>query len=277
MDPITTFFRNYWNAGIEILLISIACYRTYLFFRGTRGAKIATKLVTFFIVMTLISQLLNLMVISWLLRSLTAFIAIALVVIFQPELRRILGGLSRGRLFVSTAEKQKTIDVIIEAAFELSSRQIGALVAIERHTGSRRGIRSFAEGGVELDSKVSKELLLTIFSSKTPMHDGGVIISGDRLLAAGCTFPVSQRDDLDYTFGQRHRAGLGLSEELDVVAIVVSEQTGDISICGHGRIERGFRLGQLETRLSELLLQVDGQPEPSVERAHSRAEVGSLN
>jgi diadenylate cyclase len=274
MDSITTFIRNNWNAGIEILLLTVAIYYAYLYFRGTRGARILTGLAIVFIVLTLVSQLLNLTVISWLLRSLSAFIAIALVVIFQPELRRVMTELGSGRLFFASAtQKKETIDVITETVFELSNRQVGALIAIERDTG----IRSFAESGVNLDSEISQELLLTIFYPKTPLHDGGVIIREERIQAAACVFPVSQREDLDRTFGLRHRAGLGISEESDAVAIVVSEETGHISICYRGRIERGFKVGQFEKRLSELLLQADDQTETGSEKPLSHTEAGPVD
>lgn len=271
MDLITTFIRNNWNAGIEILLLTVAIYYAYLYFRGTRGARILTGVAIVFIVLTLVSQLLNLTVISWLLRSLSAFIAIALVVIFQPELRRVMTELGSGRLFFASAtQKKETIDIITETVFELSNRQVGALIAIERDTG----IRSFAESGVNLDSEISQELLLTIFYPKTPLHDGGVIIREERIQAAACVFPVSQREDLDRTFGLRHRAGLGISEESDAVAIVVSEETGHISICYRGRIERGFKVGQFEKRLSELLLQADDQTETDSEKTLPHTEAG---
>jgi diadenylate cyclase len=249
-NAIIDFFLNYWNAAIEILLLAIAIYYGYLYFRGTRGAKVLTGLAILFITLTLVSQILNLTVISWLLRSLTAFLAIALVVIFQPELRRALAELGSSQFFSSTTQKKETIDVLTEAVFELSNKQIGALLAIERDTA----IRSFAESGVNIDCEMSQELLLTIFFPKTPLHDGGVIIRNDRIIAAACIFPVSQREDLNRTLGLRHRAGLGITEESDAIAVVVSEETGNISICHRGKIERGFKPGQFEKRLSELLL-----------------------
>ncbi len=262
-DFLFQFLKNYWNAGIEILLLAVAIYYGYLFFRGTRGAKVLTGLAILFILLTLVSQLLNLTVIAWLLRSLTAFLAIALVVIFQPELRRALAELGSSRIFASPSQKKETIDLITETVFELASRQIGALIAIEKDTA----IRNFAESGVNLDCEISPELLLTIFFPKTPLHDGGVIIRNDRISAAACIFPVSQREDLDRTLGLRHRAGLGITEESDAIAIVVSEENGGISICSRGKIERGFRPGQFEKRLSELLLldQAPAEPDESDE------------
>src|ERR1700738_466008 len=253
INAILDLLENYWNAAIEILLLAVAIYYGYLYFRGTRGAKVLTGLAILFITLTLVSQILNLTVISWLLRSLTAFLAIALVVIFQPELRRALAELGSSQFFSSATQKKETIDVITEAVFELASRQIGALLAIERDTA----IRSFAESGVNIDCDMSQELLLTIFFPKTPLHDGGIVIRDDRIIAAACIFPVSQREDLDRTFGLRHRAGLGITEESDAIAIVVSEETGNISVCHRGKIERGFKPGNLEKRLAELLLRGD--------------------
>jgi diadenylate cyclase len=249
-NPLLQFLSANWTAGIEILLLAVSIYYGYLYFRGTRGAKVFTGLAILFIFLTLVSQILNLTVISWLLRSLTAFIAVALVVIFQPELRRALAELGSNHFFSSARQNRETIDIVADAVFELANKQLGALIAIERDTG----IRSFAESGVNLDCEISQELLLTIFFPKTPLHDGGIIIRDDRIIAAACIFPVSQREDLDRTFGLRHRAGLGITEESDAIAIVVSEETGNISVCHRGKIERGFKPGNLEKRLAELLL-----------------------
>jgi diadenylate cyclase len=252
-NPLLQFLSANWTAGIEILLLAVSIYYGYLYFRGTRGAKVFTGLAILFIFLTLVSQILNLTVISWLLRSLTAFIAVALVVIFQPELRRALAELGSSHFFSSARQNRETIDIVADAVFELANKQLGALIAIERDTG----IRSFAESGVNLDCEISQELLLTIFFPKTPLHDGGIIIRDDRIIAAACIFPVSQREDLDRTFGLRHRAGLGITEESDAIAIVVSEETGNISVCHRGKIERGFKPGNLEKRLAELLLRGD--------------------
>ena len=239
IDAILEFLQNYWNAAIEIAFLAMAIYYGYLYFRGTRGAKVLTGLAILFITLTLVSQILNLTVISWLLRSLTAFLAIALVVIFQPELRRALAELGSSQFFSSATQKKETIDVITDAVFELASKQTGALLAIERDTA----IRSFAESGVNIDCEISQELLLTIFFPKTPLHDGGVIIRNDRIIAAACIFPVSQREDLDRTLGLRHRAALGITEESDAIAIVVSEETGNISICHRGKSNAGLSPG----------------------------------
>lgn len=250
LEAITDFLGKYAGPGIEILILTVVIYYTYLYFRGTRGAKVLTGLLILLLTLTLASQLLQLQVIYWLIRSFTAFLAIALVVIFQPELRRALAALGSQHIFSSPTQSRETVELLAETAFELSNRQFGALIAIEKETN----IASLADTGVTLDCEVSPELLVTIFHPKTPLHDGGVIIRNDRILSAACVFPLSQRHDLDRNLGLRHRAGLGISEESDAIAIVVSEETGIVSICCRGRVERNFDPDTFKKRLSQLLL-----------------------
>jgi len=249
MGSILEFAHDNWRSGIEISILWVVIYYAYLYFRGTRGAKVLTGLALIVLTFTLVSQLLHLAVITSLIRSLTAFLALALVVIFQPELRRALAALGSHHIFSTASQSRETLEIITEAVFELSNRQFGALIAIERDTN----IRVFAESGVNIDCDLSSELVLTIFQPKTPLHDGGLIIRNDRILAAACIFPVSQREDLDRNLGLRHRAGLGISDESDAIAIVVSEETGIVSICHRGRIERNFDPESLKRRLSRLL------------------------
>lgn len=240
-----------WRSAVEILLLSVGIYYGYLYFRGTRGAKVLTGLAIVFLTLTLISQLLNLVVIGWIIRSFSVFLAIALVVIFQPELRRGLAELGGHPIFSLTSEKRETVHDLIEAVTQLASKQFGALIAIERDTS----IRVYEETGVLVDADFSVELMLTIFHPKAALHDGGVIVRNGRIAAAACIFPVSQRETLDRSLGLRHRAGLGLTEESDAVAVIVSEETGNISICHRRRIERGFTPETFHKRISEILLQ----------------------
>src|SRR6185369_9480779 len=198
-----------------------------------------------FLTLTLISTLLNLVVIGWIVRSLSAFLALASVVIFQPELRRALAEVGGHPIFSLTSEKRETVHDIAEAVTQLANKQFGALIAIERDTS----IRVYEETGVVIDSHFSVELLLTIFHPKAALHDGGVIA------AAACIFPVSQRETLDRSLGLRHRAGLGITEESDAIAVIVSEETGGISICHRRRIERNFTPETFRKRISEILLQ----------------------
>ena len=244
------FVGDHWRDGVEIGILWVVIYYSYLYFRGTRGAKVLTGLLVLLLSMILLSKLLELQVIYWLIRSFTAFLAIALVVIFQPELRRALAALGSQHIFATVTQKRETIEILVEATFELSNRQLGALIALERETN----IHAFAESGVTVDSELSTELLVTIFHPRTPLHDGGLILRNDRILAAACIFPVSQRHDLDRNLGLRHRAGLGITEESDAIAIVVSEETGKVSICHRGRIERDFDPDDFKRRLSQLLL-----------------------
>ena len=239
-----------WRSAFEILLLSVVIYYGYLYFRGTRGAKVLTGLAIIFLTLTLISTLLNLVVIGWIVRSLSAFLALASVVIFQPELRRALAEVGGHPIFSLTSEKRETVHDIAEAVTQLANKQFGALIAIERDTS----IRVYEETGVAMDAEFSVELLLTIFHPKAALHDGGVIVRNGRVAAAACIFPVSQRETLDRSLGLRHRAGLGITEESDAIAIVVSEETGGISICHRRRIERNFTPETFRQRISEILL-----------------------
>lgn len=250
LHPLFSAVRQHWTSGLEILILSAILYYIYLYLRGAHGARILIGLAMVFLTLTFISQLLDLAVLGWLLRSFSVFLAIALVVIFQPELRRALNELGSHRFFTTALQRREAIEEITDAVFDLSSKGFGALIAMERDIS----LKSVAESGIELDADFSKELLLTIFHPKTVLHDGGVILSGDRIVAAGCIFPLTQRDDLDRTIGLRHRAGLGLSEESDTIAVIVSEESGQVSICHSGAIERNLNVERFRKHLSRLLL-----------------------
>ena len=239
-----------WRSIFEIILLSVVIYYGYLYFRGTRGAKVLTGLAIVFLTLTLISTLLNLVVIGWIVRSFSVFLAVALVVIFQPELRRALAELGGHPIFSLTSEKRETVHDLAEAVAQLANKQFGALIAIERDTS----IRVYEETGVAMDADFSVELMLTIFHPKAALHDGGVVVRNGRVAAAACIFPVSQRETLDRSLGLRHRAGLGITEESDAVAVIVSEETGSISICHRRRIERNFTPETFRQRIAEILL-----------------------
>jgi diadenylate cyclase len=251
ISSIHQFSSDNWRSAVEIGILWLVIYQGYLYFRGTRGAKVLSGLALALLTLLLVALLLQLEVILWLIKTIAAFLSVALVVIFQPELRRALAALGSHHFFSATPQNRETIEVISDIVFDLSNRQFGALIAIERDIN----ISSFAESGVTIDCELSQELVVTIFQPKTPLHDGGVILRNDRILAAACIFPVSQREDLDRNLGLRHRAALGLSEESDAVTLVVSEETGIVSICHRGKIERNFDPESLKLRLSELFLQ----------------------
>jgi diadenylate cyclase len=251
ISSVLHFASDNWRSAVEIGILWLVIYQGYLYFRGTRGAKVLSGLALALLTLLLVASLLRLTVILWLIRTVAAFLSIALVVIFQPELRRALAALGSHHFFSTTPQNRETIEVISDMVFDLSNRQFGALIAVERDIN----ISSFAESGVTIDCELSPELVVTIFQPKTPLHDGGLILRNDRILAAACIFPVSQREDLDRNLGLRHRAALGLSEESDAVTLVVSEETGIVSICHRGKIERNFDPESLKLRLSELFLQ----------------------
>jgi diadenylate cyclase len=250
VESTLTFLRRNWTSGVEIAILATVLYYIYMYLRGTHGARILIGLALIFLTLTLVSQLLNLVVITWLLQSISVFLAIALVVIFQPELRRALTELGSHHFFTSAFEERETIEEITDTVFELASKGFGALLAVEREIS----LKPFVETGVGIDADFSKELVLTVFQPKTVLHDGGMIVRSDRIVAAACIFPLTQREDLDRNLGLRHRAGLGLSEESDAVAVVVSEETGQVSICHSGLIERNLSVEKFRRRISQLLL-----------------------
>lgn len=261
LETVWNFIVANWRTPVEIGILATVLYYIYLYLRGTHGARILIGLALVFLTLTFISQVFDLVVIGWILRSLSVFLAIALVVIFQPELRRALTDLGSHPFFTSAFEKRETIEDVTDTVFELSSKGFGALIAIEREID----LKPFIETGVNVDADYSKELVMTIFQPKTVLHDGGVIVRNDRVVAAACIFPLTQREDLDRNLGLRHRAALGLSEESDAVCITVSEETGHVSICHSGVLERNLTLDKFRRRLSQLLLHEDQRnPDPKL-------------
>ncbi len=248
LATLSDFALLHWKDALEIAVLAVAIYYTWKFFRGTPGANVLVGLVVIFLSVTMLSQLLGLMVIGSIFESLSKVLFIALVIIFQPELRRGLAALGGHRLFFGAQQNRATLDLVGEMTFDLANRQLGALMALERG----QNIESFAESGVKLDCALSAELVVSLFFPKTPLHDGGIIIRNDRIVSAACIFPITQRGDLDRALGLRHRAALGLTEESDAIVIVVSEETGVVSICHRGIIERNFEPESFARRLAEL-------------------------
>jgi len=250
---LTTFAQAHWKDVLEILLLAVSIYYVWLFFKGTPGANVLVGLVVLFLGAMLFSQLLGLRVIGSIFESLSKVFVIALVIIFQPELRRGLAALGGHRIFFAGNQSRETMDLVCEMTFDLANRQLGALMALERG----QNIEGIAESGVKIDCALSTELAVSIFFPKTPLHDGGIILRNDRIVSAACIFPITQRADLDRTLGLRHRAALGLSEESDAIVIVVSEETGIVSICHRGEIERSFDPESFRRRLGELFSLTD--------------------
>jgi diadenylate cyclase len=247
------FFQQHWRDGVEILILAALAYHGFLFLRATRGARILTGLLVLLLSLTVISDFLQLEVITWLMGRLSAFIAIGLVVIFQPELRRMLAELGSQRLFQFNRTDDASLDKLIQAMEELSHRRVGALIALQRGID----LRQYGETGIQIDAQISTSLLNTIFHPKTPLHDGGLIIEQGRIAAAGCVFPVSQREVRDRSIGLRHRAALGISEETDAVVLIVSEETGALSLAFKGKLHLALKPAVLRANVDQILTRGD--------------------
>lgn len=224
-----------WRDLLEVLLVAYALYRVLLLFHGTRTLQTVSGVGVLLLVYA-IAWLLKLTMIGYLLGFVFQYGAIAMLVVFAPELRAALAHLGQARfaqLFDHMAERE-VAEEICEAAERLSRSGIGAIVAIERETS----LEGFAESGSPMEAKVSADLLTTIFTPYSPLHDGAVIVRGDLIIAAGCILPLSQKAPFDRALGTRHRAALGLSEESDALVIVVSEERSTISVAERGRLWR---------------------------------------
>ena len=215
---------------IEIAILWFVFYMLLLFIKGTRTVQVL-KGIIIVVVIFIITKELQLESINWILTKLFTISVIAFVIIFQPELRR---GLARIGQFGMFSSQQEMLDEIVKAALVMSKKKVGALIAIEREIG----LRPYVESGIKLDSQVSSEIINTIFTPNTPLHDGGVVVQGSIIAAAGCLFPLTQNPHVSISLGTRHRAAMGLSEETDAIVVVVSEETGDISISIGGRLTR---------------------------------------
>jgi diadenylate cyclase len=242
------------NAWVEILVLAVAYYIVLTFIRGTRGAPVLKGLVVVFIVAFLgamyLADVLALPHLKQLLQWLLSGSAIALLIIFAPELRRAMQHVAQSPLLSPLLRPASVavVDEIASAAVKLSKSHIGALVAIERDVG----LTDIIEKGCRIDAALTSELLETIFFPGSALHDGAVVVRGDRVAAAGCLFPLTDDSSLSKSMGTRHRAALGISEETDAVAVVVSEETGRISIAVDGKLTGDLSREQLITLLSEL-------------------------
>lgn len=235
---------------VQIGVLAFFFYYLFLFFRGTRGAQVLVGLGFLLAILIGMTQIFKLDALNWILRNLSVFLGVALLVIFQPEIRRALAELGKPTLFGSTVDRRTTIDNVVQAVMFLSEHRVGALIALEREIG----LRAIQETGTRLDSAVVPELLSSLFFPHTPLHDGGVLIREDRIVAAGCVFPLAQDAELHKTLGTRHRAAMGLSEDSDAVVIVVSEETGTVSVCYRGELSHGLDREELKRALSSFLL-----------------------
>lgn len=257
------FLQHSWPDAIEILILATCIYQIYRAFRATRGAQILVGLGTILIVLSFVSTVFKFEVIQWIITRGTAVLALALIVIFQPELRNGLARLGSKRIFsFSNKLRIAFLERFADAVINLSKKRIGALFAIQRDVS----LKEHLESGVILDAQFSPELAMAVFYPKAPLHDGGMIIADDRVAGAACVFPVTEREMQDRSTGLRHRAAIGLTERTDAIAVVVSEETGGISICENGVLQRNLTEKQFREKIAEIFFSSNSDEIQPVEK-----------
>ncbi len=242
---------------LEIAIIAIGIFFLLRWLMGAQGGSMLRGMLLLvgliFVFVFLIVKRAGLERISWLFEHMVGLSVVAALVVLQPEMRRGLVRIGRSPLaqMLLRRPKSRPIEAIVEAAAAMSKRRVGALIAIERNDG----LNQYVENAVPLDAAVSKELLCTIFHKGTPLHDGAVVIRGSRVAGAGCLFPLSENPTLAKDLGTRHRAAIGITEECDAVTVVVSEESGSISVCVGGEIRQGIEGEKLRDLLTDLCLE----------------------
>jgi len=246
MNEIILLIRHVWieylRHVVDILLCAYIIYKLMNLLKGTRSVQVL-KGIVLLIIATILSEFMELTVIGWLLRWFWVAGAVALVIVFQPEIRRFLAYLGSGRLTrIILQGKVEFIEAIVRSMEEISKKGYGALIVLEQETG----LREFIETGITVNSEVSSELLVTIFTPHTPLHDGAVILSAERLVAAGCLLPLTHNPSMSKVIGTRHRAAVGLSEVSDAIICVVSEETGEFSMAYEGSLKKSLALQDIK-------------------------------
>ncbi|MBT9142302.1 MAG: Cyclic di-AMP synthase CdaA [Dehalococcoidia bacterium] len=246
-----------WLSLLDIALVAYVFYKAIILIRGTRAEQLI-KGVAVLLITTVVSGQIGLDTFHWLLRNVMTIGLVAIAIIFQPELRRALETLGRGKIFTRSSylyadtDFELMLDELIKAVQVLVKKRLGALIVLERETG----LNELVETGIFVDGQVTAELLINIFLPRSPLHDGAVIIRGNRMMAAGCYLPLTANPNLSTELGTRHRAALGVSEQSDAVAIVVSEETGVVSITNNGKLTRYLD----ELTLKQLLINLCKPP-----------------
>ena len=247
-----------WVDAVDILLVAVLIYKLLELIRGSRAFQMVVGTLIM-VILYFVSRWARLETIDWLLRNSLAYIGFAIIVLYQAELRKALAHLGKAPLFRFLGpHTSETIDEIVFATTTLARRRTGAILVIERDIG----LRSYIEGGILLDAVLTYDLLLSIFNPRTPLHDGAVIVQGNRVAAAACFLPLSINPHLSKELGTRHRAAIGITEDTDAVAIVVSEETGTISYLEDGNILRGMDGDTLRAKLRQVLALRATQPVP---------------
>jgi diadenylate cyclase len=254
LDYLNSTLKLNLSNVFDILIVAFVSYRLMLLIKGTRAVQLI-KGISVLVVATALTSIFNLYTINWLLKQAMTALVVALPVVFQPELRRALEKLGRSGFIARTLpaqgemERGKVIAEIARASTVLSKNKMGALIILERDTG----LEEYIDTGVKIEGLVSAEFLVNIFVNKTPLHDGAVIVRGDRVAAAACFLPLTENPDLASDLGTRHRAGIGISEVSDAVALIVSEETGTVSLSVEGVLQRQLDEAGLKEKLDALM------------------------
>ncbi|HWP92781.1 MAG TPA: diadenylate cyclase CdaA [Thermodesulfobacteriota bacterium] len=244
-------FRYLWDA-VDILLVAGIIYYLLSLIEGTRAVQILSGLIALF-ALYFASQRWELFTLNWILGHFLGSIIIIAVILFQNDIRRALAALGRNPLLLKISRgksEELVVDEVVKATSFLANRRIGALIAIEK----TNSLADFVEIGMKIDAWVSRELIISIFNTSSPLHDGGMIIGSNKILSAGSFFPLATDPDLERELGTRHRAAIGLSRETDAIVVVVSEETGTISLASEGNLTRGLDATSLYNRLLDLLV-----------------------
>jgi diadenylate cyclase len=248
-----------WLDLIDILIVAFLIYQLLQFIRGTHAVQMALGALVL-VLLYWLSQLLHLETVNWLLRTFMPYLVFGIIVVFQAEIRKVLAQLGKTPLpgVFGSPRTEEVIDEVVLAGTTLAAQRTGAIVVIERDMG----LRSYIETGIALDAFVTYDLLISIFNPGTPLHDGAVIIQGNRVAAAACFLPLTVNPQLSRELGSRHRAAIGVTEDTDALAVVVSEETGVISLVVGGRIRRELDAASLKSALLDVL-EVEQAPQPA--------------
>jgi diadenylate cyclase len=246
MHDVFTMPHLTWNAALDIFIVAFFIYQILILIKGTRAVQMALGL-GFVIAFFYFSRWVRLEAVTWMLTNILPYVVFAIIVIFQHEIRRALARFGQAPLFAgfSSINRNEFYDEIILAITTLASQQTGALIVVERDIG----LKTYIESGIALDAALSYDLLVTIFNPSVPLHDGAVIVQSGRIAAAACFLPLTVKPRLSKELGTRHRAAIGITEETDAVAIIVSEETGAISFAHDGEMERRLDPETLRQRL----------------------------
>ncbi len=247
-------FWQYISSVVDILLVWYVIYKLINIIKGTKAVQLLKGILVILLV-RVASDFFGLTTLSWMMQQVITYGFLAIIIIFQPELRRALEQLGRGKFFSRSTNpddngQEKTVEAILKAAEYMAKRRIGALISIERETG----MSDYIETGIALNSQISSELLINIFIPNTPLHDGAVIIQKNNVAAAACYLPLSESPFISKELGTRHRAALGISEVTDSITVVVSEETGAVSLTRNGELHRDLKAEELKEVLSNELL-----------------------